>query len=65
MNIHSVTTHLDIGPPTIILTNASSSAWGIDNRTTENGGRWNEVEKARVEWNEINYLEFWAAFMAV
>ena len=32
---------------------------------TNGGGGWNETELAWARLNEINYLELWAAFMAL
>ena len=48
-----------------LSSDASGLGWGIFDGKTEGGGRWNDTEASRAQTNEINYLELWAAFMAL
>ena len=64
--VHTVSLSLDKGPYQFCLSSdASGKGWGISDGPTDGGGKWNDLEKARAEENQINYLELWAAFMAL
>ena len=65
-NVHKAFSCLKRDPPMMTLTSdASGLGWGITDGHSQNGGKWNDIEKSRAANNEINYLELWAAFMGL
>lgn len=65
-NIDRAIRHINKGKITIRLTSdASGLGWGATDDNVQTGGRWNKLEKARAENNEINYLEMLAAYFAL
>lgn len=49
----------------VIQTDASGLGWGAFDGVHKIGGRWNELESLQAAVNNINYLELWAAFLAL
>jgi hypothetical protein len=49
----------------VIQTDASGQGWGAYDGYNRIGGRWNALEMTKAETNEINFLELWAAFLAL
>jgi len=49
----------------VIETDASGLGWGAFDGINRIGGRWNEQEALRAAFNQINYLELWAGYLAL
>ena len=49
----------------VIQTDASGLGWGAFDGVHKIGGRWNESESLKAADNKINFLEHWAAFLAL
>ena len=65
-NLGSAFAPITLSKPDITLqTDASGLGWGATDGSTKTGGRWNELELFRADYNDINHLELWASFLAL